>query len=255
MSASDTTESQSLCGKLRKIFSVGKRAMLLNRLLHDRRGGVAPMFALALIPIVGIVGATIDYSRSANIRTQLLAAADAASVGSVGKNSAAVAAAANMGADGTISAGVTEATKLFNVEIIGKTGFTISNLTATVKKAGSTITSNVDFTAQVPTSFMGLFGVNLVSIHGSSTAATSLPLYVDFYLLLDNTPSMGVGATTADINTMVSNTSDKCAFACHDLSDSNSYYNLAKNLGVTMRIDVLRPATQQLMDTAKTTAA
>ena len=65
---------------------------------------------------------------------------------------------------------------------------------------------------------------------------------------------MGVGATPADVNTMVNNTPDQCAFACHDLSNSNSYYNLAKSLGVTMRIDVLRTATQQLMDTAQATA-
>ena len=62
---------------------------------------------------------------------------------------------------------------------------------------------------------------------------------------------MGVGATTSDITTMVNNTADKCAFACHDKSDPNNYYNLAKTLGVTTRIDVLRTATQQLMDTAK----
>ncbi len=61
---------------------------------------------------------------------------------------------------------------------------------------------------------------------------------------------MGVGATSSDINKMVNNTSDQCAFACHDVSNSNSYYNLAKNLGVTMRIDVLRSATQDLMSTA-----
>jgi hypothetical protein len=52
---------------------------------------------------------------------------------------------------------------------------------------------------------------------------------------------------------MVNNTSDQCAFACHDTSDSNNYYKLAKTLGVTMRMDVLRTATQQLMDTAAAT--
>ena len=77
-----------------------------------------------------------------------------------------------------------------------------------------------------------------------------MPQYIDFYLLLDNSPSMGVGATPADVTTMVNNTPDKCAFACHDLSNANNYYNLAKSLGVTTRIDVLRTATQQLMDTA-----
>jgi hypothetical protein len=116
------------------------------------------------------------------------------------------------------------------------------------------VTSTVSFTAKVPTRFMGLFGKDKLSISGSSTAANGTPLYADFYLLLDNTPSMGVGATPADIATMVANTPDQCAFACHDLSDPNNYYNLAKKLGVQMRIDVLRTATQKLMDTAKATA-
>jgi hypothetical protein len=80
-----------------------------------------------------------------------------------------------------------------------------------------------------------------------------MPQYIDFYLLLDNSPSMGVAATPADVTTMVNHTSDQCAFACHDYNDSNNYYNLAKNLGVTTRIDVLRTATQKLMDTAAAT--
>ena len=72
-----------------------------------------------------------------------------------------------------------------------------------------------------------------------------MPPYIDFYLLLDNTPSMGVGATTADIATMVNNTPDQCAFACHDLSTHpNDYYKKAKQLGVQMRIDVVRSATR-----------
>ena len=71
--------------------------------------------------------------------------------------------------------------------------------------------------------------------------------------MLDNSPSMGVGATPADVTRMVNNTSDQCAFACHDLNDPHKYYDLAKSLGVTTRIDVLRSATQQLMDTASAT--
>jgi hypothetical protein len=82
-----------------------------------------------------------------------------------------------------------------------------------------------------------------------------MPIYMDFYLLLDNSPSMGVAATTADIATMVANTGDQCAFACHDLSDSNNYYDLARRLGVTMRIDVVRQAVQQLTSTATSLSA
>ena len=120
-------------------------------------------------------------------------------------------------------------------------------------KAGSTITSNVQFSANVSTMFLGVMGKSSMTVTGTSTSTVTMPLYIDFYLLLDNSPSMGVGATPADVTTMVNNTSDQCAFACHDLNDSNNYYKLAKSLGVTTRIDVLRTATQQLMDTASTT--
>ena len=143
--------------------------------------------------------------------------------------------------------------KIFNAQIAGKTGFGTPNVSASVVKSSNTVTSTVSFSASVPMSFMGVFGITSLTITGTSVAANALPIYIDFYLLLDNTPSMGVGATTADINTMVNNTPDQCAFACHDLSNSNSYYNLAKSLGVTMRIDVLRSATQQLMTTAAAT--
>ena len=219
-------------------------------------GNVVLTFALALIPIVGAVGAAIDYSRANNYRTQLLAAADAASVGSVAKTSAAMAAATTMTADGPISAGATDAVKIFNAQLIGKTTWWNNlNVSATVARSNGQVTSTVQFTANVPVTFMGLFGKTSIPISGTSKAANSMPLFADFYVLLDNTPSMGVGATTSDINTMVANTSDKCAFACHDLSTfPNDYYSKAKSLGVTMRIDVLRTATQQLMDTAKATA-
>jgi hypothetical protein len=103
---------------------------------------------------------------------------------------------------------------------------------------------------------MEILGWQNLTVTGSSAASNGMPPYIDFYLLLDNTPSMGVGATPADVATMVNNTPDQCAFACHDKNaEPNDYYTLAKRLGVTMRIDVLRSATQQLMDTANATAS
>src|SRR5262249_36360779 len=214
-----------------------------------------------LIPVTAAVGAAVDYSRANNLRSQLQAAADAASVGSVAKASPAIKAAGTMYSDGTIDVGVTDAQNIFDAQVALKSSFW-KNLqrSATVSKSGGTVNSTVQFSAQVPTAFMGLFGKTSMAISGTSKASNSLPTYIDFHLLLDNTPSMGVGATTADINTMVNatknNSSDaSSAFACHDLSKfPNDYYSLAKSLGVTMRIDVLRSATQQLMDTAKNTA-
>jgi hypothetical protein len=158
-----------------------------------------------------------------------------------------------MTSDGPIPAGVTDATNIFNANMNGVVGYTLTSMTPVMTKAGNIITSKVQFSATVPMMFLGVIGKTSVTVTGSSTATTSMPLYIDFYLLMDNSPSMGVGATPADVSKMVNNTSDKCAFACHDLNNKNNYYKLAKTLGVTTRIDVLRSATEQLMDTAAAT--
>ena len=225
----------------------------IRQFIRDRRGNISVIFALACLPLITTVGCAVDYSRATQIRAKLQAAADAASVGAIAKSSPAFAAAGSMTSDGPITVGVTDATKIFDGNRDNQTGYTLLSVTPTVVKSGSTITSTVTFSASIPTMFLGVIGKSTLTMNGTSTSTANMPLYIDFYLLLDNSPSMGVAATPADVTMMVNNTSDKCAFACHDYNDSNNYYNLAKTLGVTTRIDVLRTATQSLMDTAKAT--
>ncbi|WP_027577054.1 TadE/TadG family type IV pilus assembly protein [Bradyrhizobium sp. WSM1743] len=228
-------------------------SIILRRFVNDRRGNIAVIFALACVPLITVVGCAVDYSRATQIRSKLQAAADAASVGSIAKASPGFAAAGSMTSDGTIPAGVSDAQNIFNANVANLTGYTLNGLTPTMVKSGSTVTSTVSFTASINTMFLGVIGKTALTMSGTSKATASMPLYIDFYLLLDNSPSMGVGATPTDVQTMVNNTSDKCAFACHDLKNTNNYYDLAKKLGVTTRIDVLRSATQSLMDTASAT--
>lgn len=220
---------------------------------HDTSGNIAVIFTLALLPILSAMGCALDYSRATQLKSKLQSAIDAASVGSVAKKSPGFIAAGAMTADGPIAVGVTDAKSIFDGNMSGVAGYTLVNVTPTVTKTGSVITSVVTFTATVPTLFLGVMGKSAMTVTGSSTSVAKMPLYIDFYLLMDNSPSMGVGATPTDVATMVNNTSDKCAFACHDVNDNNNYYKKAKTLGVTTRIDVLRTATQQLMDTAAAT--
>ena len=225
----------------------------LKRFGRDRRGNIAVIFALSCMPVLTAIGCATDYSRAIQLSAKLQSAADAASVGSISKTSPAFVAAGNMTGDGSVAAGVTDATNIFNANLQGAAGYTLTSVAPTVTKSGATLTTVVTFSADVPTMFMSLIGKSSMTVTGTSTATANMPLYADFYLLLDNSPSMGVAATPADVTTMVNNTSDKCAFACHDYNDSDNYYNLAKSLGVQTRIDVLRSATQSLMDTAATT--
>ncbi len=198
------------------------------------------MFALCLMPVVLSVGAAVDYSFANQVKARLDAAADAAALAAVSQTA--------MGSNTTLAK--TLATDMFNRRAEEVKRSTIQKVDVSVSEKNNLRTAVVTYEAKMPAAFMGLAGKENVDIGGTATAASSTPTYIDFYLLLDNTPSMGAGATTNDISVMVKNTADQCAFACHDQSNSNNYYNLAKKLGVQMRIDVLRTATQKLMDSA-----
>jgi Flp pilus assembly protein TadG len=210
-----------------------------------RKGGnVAITFALATLPIIGAVGATVDYSLANRAKAQLDAIADASALSAVNLTAMSL----------TATTAQANSASYFSAQAASLKRGSVSTVTSKVTDSSSGRTAVVSYTAIVPTSIMGIAGINNIKINGSSTAASGLPSYIDFYLLLDNTPSMGVGATPADVSTMVNNTPDQCAFACHQMDISpKDYYGLAKKLGVTTRIDVVRQATQQLMDTASTT--
>ncbi|GGK20068.1 TadE/TadG family type IV pilus assembly protein [Salinarimonas ramus] len=50
----------------------------MRSFFSDTRGSVALMLALVLVPLVGVAGAAVDYTRTTNARTQIQAALDAA---------------------------------------------------------------------------------------------------------------------------------------------------------------------------------
>ena len=54
--------------------------MLFARILQDRKGGVAPLLALTIIPIVAAVGAAVDYSRANLVRTAMQNALDSSAL-------------------------------------------------------------------------------------------------------------------------------------------------------------------------------
>ncbi|OQW58235.1 MAG: pilus assembly protein TadG [Proteobacteria bacterium SG_bin9] len=56
---------------------IDRKTKLRSGFLRDRRGNVATMFAFAILPILGFVGAAVDYSRAAKARTAMQAALDA----------------------------------------------------------------------------------------------------------------------------------------------------------------------------------
>jgi hypothetical protein len=86
---------------------------------------------------------------------------------------------------------------------------------------------------------------------------------MNFYLLMDDSPSMGIGATTTDISNLITYTASKyqsaassqnCGFACHETNiahDGGTQDNLAiaRSRNITLRIDLVTSAVNQLLNT------
>ncbi len=214
--------------------------------------------AICLPVLVLVVGGAIDFGRAVELRMEMQDAADVASLAAIAVNSAGYKAGTTMAGDGPIAAGVAQAQSVFATDMRVHNELTAVAVNADVTKTRSTLKAVVTVEGTYKPFMLGMMGLNTMPVRVVSTSSSTLPPFIDFYLLLDNSPSMGVGATTADINKMVANTSDKCAFACHQrdkpsTGSNRDYYSLAKALGVTTRIDVVRQATQNLMTTAEKT--
>jgi Flp pilus assembly protein TadG len=196
---------------------------LLSRFRRDKRANVAIIFAFALIPILTAIGCATDYTEATRIKAKMQAAADAAAVASVSKNSAAWTAAVNMTSNGPVAAGVTEANNIYNGNVFNFANlYQNGSVTSTVTKTGVNLTSNVQFSAQVPVVFMKVLGWQNMTIGGSSSATSSLPRYIDFYMMLDVSGSMGLPSTSAEAVRMQNINPDNnvqyptgCTLACH----------------------------------------
>jgi Flp pilus assembly protein TadG len=221
-------------------------AQYLRNFLRDREGNISVLFTLSLIPIVGLIGVGMDFTQATHRKITLDAYADAASLAAVTPALLAQ----------TDQASIDTAKTLFNAQAALLPGISGINLSVTAQDSGLNRTVTVNYQATSQAMFGSFTGKPAVSISGLSQSTASVPPNIDFYLLLDNSPSMAIAATTAGINTMVANTPDQCAFGCHEADTApNDYYGLARSLGVTLRMDLLRQATQNLMSQAQSTAS
>jgi Flp pilus assembly protein TadG len=200
----------------------GRFTALLSRFRHDRRANIAVIFAIALLPILTAIGATVDYSLATRMKAKLQSAADAASVASISAKSAGYIAATTMVSNGSVPAGVTDANNIFNGNMSGIPGYTNLSVTSTVTKTGSTIASNVQFAADMPVVFLKVIGYTSLHLTGDSKSSASLPLYLDFYLMLDVSASMGLPSTDSEQTRLAavnpdnySNYPTGCTLACH----------------------------------------
>ena len=156
----------------------------IGRLRLNRSGNISVVFALSLVPVVGMVGAAIDYTNALTTRHQLQDAADA------GVLAAAVqlARAANVGAGQVADAkafvqlAIRDNMKSINPDV--------SPVITPDVNAGK-VSANVS--VAVPTSFLRVLNIQTISV-GVSSIADFLgdgSTRVEVALVLDATGSMG----------------------------------------------------------------
>jgi Flp pilus assembly protein TadG len=257
-------------------FLTEMRSMLVT----CQRGQVALIFALAVVMLVIAIGMGIDLWQAYATKARLQSALDAAAlaIASTDRQLYSQAAltqrvqdyfAANYPTSALGTPGLPPGTPGPATPTMGPTtacdGTPVGNIV------------NVCGSAWVPTTFMRIIGVDNLSVTTVGQAQASAP-YINFYLLLDSSPSMAIAATPTGVSTMVANTSAQsgCGFACHEYNPSadslgnpamassatcnppigypsggEDNYALARCLGVTLRIDTLQQAVSDLMTTAQ----
>ncbi|SDJ40339.1 Flp pilus assembly protein TadG [Bradyrhizobium sp. Rc2d] len=222
------------------------------RFARDRKANVAIIFALMMVPTVFLLGMTLDYTLALRKREQLNAAADAAAI-------AAVRPAMLTQTDTVVVKSTAEAVFAAKANLPGLSS--VPTPTVTVTDSGLARTITVSYTAESINNFPGVLGKQTWQVAGSATAKASSAPNMNFYLLLDDSPSMAIAATQTDINNMIAATSSQpsyarnCAFACHEAHPNNQNpsstnkdnLTVARNNNVTLRIDLVTNAVKQLL--------
>ena len=257
---------------IRKFRSPMGEVMLrisMRRFTRDRLGNVAMIFALSIIPIIFFAGMGLDFAAATQKRVKLNAAADAAALAAV---------APGMMSQSDASA-IAAAQNMFTAQAatVPQLNINPSQPTVTVTHTGLARNVNVSYTANSVNAFPNVLGLlnggtaqQYWPISGSAQTSSTIPPNINFYLLLDNSPSMALAATTAGITTMNDNTTAQggCAFGCHETNPTSSdvagnpfvsgnsgpridNYTLAQKLGVTLRIQNVAAATSSLMTSAQ----
>lgn len=181
--------------------------MLFCHFVSDRKAQVAPLLALAMIPIVGAVTAAVDYNRANIARTSMQAALDATSL-MIAK----------------------ESKTLYGTDISSlANNYFKANFNNTQAK-NVTVTSNLqnpqpgsyvlDITASasVPVKFTSIFGKSNVDISASSQAVWGIHK-LNLALALDNTGSMAQSGKMAALKTAAHNLLSTLQNAAHSPGD------------------------------------
>ena len=245
----------------------------VTALAKCNRGNFSVLFALTLVPMIGLAGLAIDFGQMMRAKTALDASADAAALAAV-TEAASIMQYQSPGFDPTataISFGQAAGQLLFATNS-GR--FAASNPTynTVVSKNNQIMTATTTYTAQSRNTFGPIFHTPVMNIAGSASSSLTLKKYINIYLLVDVSQSMGIASTTADIaalwkaiSAIQNQGTDQamgpgCMFGCHIIHSgqtsnlTNEQVAHSQNPPISLRIDVIAKAISNLIDQANTAA-
>ena len=251
-----------------------------------RAGSVSALAALMFIPALALAGFSIDYGMALRTRARLNGAADTAALAAVAMAQALTI--ANQPAATVISQGQAAGASAFAANAGPAAAYLKQPVSVGLVKTGRSYVSTISFSAAWPTIFGNVVKTSQINMGDSATATVTMPSYLDFYLLLDVSGSMGIPSTATGQNSLAAINPDQkyyypggCTFACHfapamcpnnpptnqsiacvgyDLSRTNGGATRVANdycpqpetsACIQLRLDAVAYATQQLLQAAQ----
>lgn len=203
---------------------------LARRLRDDAGGNVLVMTAVGLLTLCFAFGFAVDFSRAEAAQTELNAIADAAALAAVDPSMI-------YQSDATAKAA---AVAMWNSQVAtlqGLTGITMTPTLSTGSGIGGMRNVTITWTANSTNLFANFLGLGSLALSGSASTAASQPPNINFFVVVDNSPSMLIPDSANGVTLLQGTTSTSdggCAFTCHNRLPLTSYnYQVIKPVGGT----------------------
>ena len=149
---------------------------LIQRLARNESGNVAMIFSLVLVSLAVLAGGAADLNQAMNARTRLSQALDAAAL--------AVGVQTSLSADNATTLASNFVAANYPAREIGR----VQNLSVTLDNVNDRVRVNAE--ATVDTMFLGLIGIEELTVHWESEVQRARNA-LELVMVLDNTGSMG----------------------------------------------------------------
>jgi hypothetical protein len=163
----------------------------LKRFICCESGMTLPLLAISMVAVTGFVGIAIDTGRMQLVQSKLQFSLDAA----------------GLAAGSTVSTASlsSETAKYLNTNFNGYLGSTLTGSSVTASSNNTVFTLSA--TATVPTSFLGVVGINTITVTANSQISRAVT-GLELVFVLDNTGSMtaSAGGSVSKIEALQSST-------------------------------------------------